>query len=265
MNIKKLKMPKRMRVGTTKLRGMKVSRSIKSIRDMNVAEKLRSFRKRRIPSATTADGGSSSKMGIRRNSTKLIALVKKNIMKPKFPRNKSGSKRNTKNIIIIHNNTSITSNEEDNRSSCVEVKEIASLKEEDVTSIDSAPPTSIDSVVPPLDNRPIPHHEEEKEEEVVEDEEDEDDDEYVDEQDLGIISLREDKASIHIQCVFRGHLARRAFRALKSLVKLQAVVRGVCVRRQARMALHCMNTLARLQVKIRTRQLHCRPSDVVAA
>ncbi|KAL9245593.1 hypothetical protein vseg_019225 [Gypsophila vaccaria] len=253
MNIKK-----RMRVGTSNLKGMKVTRSIKSFKDINVAEKFRSFRKRRSPNA--ADGGisSTSRMGIRRNSTKLIALVKKNIMKPKFHRNKAGSKRNPKNIIIIHNNTSITSNDEDNRSSCVEVKEIASLKEEDVTSIDSAPPTSIDSVVPPVDDQPTPPHEEE-------DEDDEDEDEEDDEQDLGIISLREDKASIHIQCVFRGHLARRAFRALKSLVKLQAVVRGVCVRRQARMALHCMNTLARLQVKIRARQLHSTPTDIVAA
>nr|GLL38552.1 protein IQ-DOMAIN 31 [Ipomoea trifida] len=49
--------------------------------------------------------------------------------------------------------------------------------------------------------------------------------------------------------------ARRAFRALRSLVKLQAVARGVCVRRQARIALHCMHALARLQVTVRARQL----------
>ncbi|KAM3709911.1 hypothetical protein ACB098_02G211200 [Castanea mollissima] len=55
---------------------------------------------------------------------------------------------------------------------------------------------------------------------------------------------KEDIAAIKIQAIFRGHSARRASRALKSLVKLQAVVRGVCVRKQARIALHCMHALA---------------------
>ncbi|KAK6120964.1 hypothetical protein DH2020_045291 [Rehmannia glutinosa] len=66
---------------------------------------------------------------------------------------------------------------------------------------------------------------------------------------------REDLAAIAIQACFRGHLGRRAYRALRSLVKLQAVVRGVIVRRQARIALHCMHALARLQITVRARQL----------
>ncbi|RVW51762.1 Protein IQ-DOMAIN 14 [Vitis vinifera] len=66
---------------------------------------------------------------------------------------------------------------------------------------------------------------------------------------------KEDIAATKIQAIFRGHLARRAYRALRSLVKLQALVRGVCVRRQTRIALHCMHALVRLQVRVRTRQL----------
>ncbi|KAA8532035.1 hypothetical protein F0562_006824 [Nyssa sinensis] len=74
-------------------------------------------------------------------------------------------------------------------------------------------------------------------------------------------SSDENIAAIKIQASFRGHLARQAFRALRSLVKLQAVVRGVCVRRQARIALHCMHALARLQVTVRARQLLSRCSE----
>ncbi|AET03697.1 putative IQ motif, EF-hand binding, P-loop containing nucleoside triphosphate hydrolase [Medicago truncatula] len=69
------------------------------------------------------------------------------------------------------------------------------------------------------------------------------------------IFTKEDFAAIKIQAYFRGHLARRAHRALKSLVKLQALVRGVCVRRQSRIAMQCMHALVRLQVKVRARQL----------
>ncbi|CAN8254745.1 unnamed protein product [Cochlearia groenlandica] len=66
---------------------------------------------------------------------------------------------------------------------------------------------------------------------------------------------KEDISAVKIQSFFRGHLARRAFKALRSLVKLQAVARGVLVRRQARIALHCMHVLARLQVRVRARQI----------
>lgn len=66
---------------------------------------------------------------------------------------------------------------------------------------------------------------------------------------------REEHAAIRIQAAFRGHLARQALRALRGVVKLQAVVRGFCVRRQARISLQCMQTLVRLQARVRARQL----------
>ncbi|GKB51924.1 protein IQ-DOMAIN 1 [Tanacetum coccineum] len=69
-------------------------------------------------------------------------------------------------------------------------------------------------------------------------------------------SLNETSSATKIQACFRRHLARRAYKALRSLVKLQAVVRGAHVRRQSRIALECMHALARLQVVVRARQLH---------
>ncbi|KAL4186639.1 hypothetical protein AMTRI_Chr09g15070 [Amborella trichopoda] len=73
---------------------------------------------------------------------------------------------------------------------------------------------------------------------------------------LQVVSYsKEELAAIKIQAFFRGHLARQALKGLKRVVKLQAVVRGMCVRRQARIAMHCMNTLVRLQVRVRARQL----------
>ncbi|KAJ4962290.1 hypothetical protein NE237_022229 [Protea cynaroides] len=67
--------------------------------------------------------------------------------------------------------------------------------------------------------------------------------------------MEEERAAITIQTFFRRHLARRAYRALRSIVKLQAAVRGAQVRSQARVALNCMNALVRLQLRIRDRQL----------
>ncbi|KAJ4774698.1 Protein IQ-DOMAIN 14 [Rhynchospora pubera] len=67
--------------------------------------------------------------------------------------------------------------------------------------------------------------------------------------------VREQYAAIVIQTAFRGYLARRALRALKGLVKLQALVRGHNVRKQANMTLRCMQALVRVQARVRDQRI----------
>ncbi|KAL5203356.1 hypothetical protein ABZP36_014308 [Zizania latifolia] len=62
---------------------------------------------------------------------------------------------------------------------------------------------------------------------------------------------RQVEAAVVIQKAFRGYLARRALRALKSLVKLQALVRGYLVRKQAATTLQRLQALMRLQASSR--------------
>ncbi|KAK9093799.1 hypothetical protein Scep_025268 [Stephania cephalantha] len=69
------------------------------------------------------------------------------------------------------------------------------------------------------------------------------------------ITAREHYAAIVVQTAFRGYLARRALRALKGLVKLQALVRGHNVRKQANMTLRCMQALVRVQARVRDQRL----------
>ncbi|KAK0588305.1 hypothetical protein LWI29_037661 [Acer saccharum] len=65
--------------------------------------------------------------------------------------------------------------------------------------------------------------------------------------------VREHYAAVVIQTSFRGYLARRALRALRGLVKLQALVRGQNVRNQAKLTLKCMQALVRAQDHQRAR------------
>ncbi|CAJ2664515.1 unnamed protein product [Trifolium pratense] len=73
-------------------------------------------------------------------------------------------------------------------------------------------------------------------------------------------TLRLEEAATKAQAAFRGYLARRAFRALKGIIRLQALIRGHLVRRQAVVTLCCMYGIVKLQALGRGQSV--RKSDV---
>ncbi|CAL4930976.1 unnamed protein product [Urochloa decumbens] len=66
----------------------------------------------------------------------------------------------------------------------------------------------------------------------------------------------EEHAAVVIQSAYRGYLARRALRALKGLVRLQALIRGQAVRRQTAATLRGLESLMRIQARNRSRADH---------
>lgn len=72
--------------------------------------------------------------------------------------------------------------------------------------------------------------------------------------------LLEERAATTVQAAFRGYLAWRAFWALKGIIRLQALIRGHLVRRQAVATLSCAMGIVKLQALVRGRQV--RHSDI---
>ncbi|KAF4403210.1 hypothetical protein G4B88_027981 [Cannabis sativa] len=72
--------------------------------------------------------------------------------------------------------------------------------------------------------------------------------------------IKKEQAASLVQATFRGYLARRAFWALKGIIRLQALIRGHLVRRQAVATLSSMLGIVKFQALVRGRRV--RSSDI---
>ncbi|XP_057804308.1 protein IQ-DOMAIN 17-like [Salvia miltiorrhiza] len=79
--------------------------------------------------------------------------------------------------------------------------------------------------------------------------------------------VKQDKAALLIQKIFRGYLARRALMALRGVVKLQALIRGHNVRKRAKMTLQCIQSLVRVQAIVcdQRRRLSCETTATLGS
>ncbi|XP_073025624.1 protein IQ-DOMAIN 11-like [Primulina eburnea] len=75
----------------------------------------------------------------------------------------------------------------------------------------------------------------------------------------------QDFAATRIQAAFRGYLGRKALRALRGVVKLQALIRGWAVRQQAVNTLKCLQSIVNIQTEVCSKRSersndssHCR-------
>ncbi|CAN8293538.1 unnamed protein product [Cochlearia groenlandica] len=68
-----------------------------------------------------------------------------------------------------------------------------------------------------------------------------------------------EQAAVKVQAAFRAHQARRAFRTLKGIIRLQAVIRGHLVRRQAVATYSCIWGIVKFQALVRGQK--ARSSD----
>ncbi|KAL3522413.1 hypothetical protein ACH5RR_015247 [Cinchona calisaya] len=67
--------------------------------------------------------------------------------------------------------------------------------------------------------------------------------------------LTEDMAAIRIQTAFRAFMARKTFRHLKGILRLQALLQGQSIKKQASSTLSYLHSWSKIQAQVRARRL----------